>query len=307
MSSKRNPISRSSRIRVGITIGDPSGIGPLITRDAVKSLKGEADFVIIGDPLSIDAKVFPPGKANASSGLASVKYIDAGISMIKKKEIDCLVTCPVSKEAINLAGIEFKGHTEYLADAFGVKNCVMMLLNSSLRFSLLTRHVPLSRVSGALNRRQIGLDSRITCRYLKNLFGISKPRLVFCGINPHASDNGIIGEEEDRIVMPVVKSLKKLRSISVEGPVSADIAVLRAYRGEFDCVMAAYHDQALIPLKLSGGDTGVNITLGLPFVRTSPLHGTAFDIALKPEKARPDSLISAIRLAIKCASFRRKA
>jgi len=307
MSSKRNPTSKSSRIRVGLTIGDPSGIGPIITKNAVKFLKGIADFVIIGDPCGIDRGVFPPGKINPASGLASLSYIDEGINLIKKKEIDCLVTCPVSKEAINLGGVKFSGHTEYLAQAFGVKDYVMMLLNSELRFSLITRHIPLNRVAGSITKRDIYRTTQITCAYLKTIFSIKRPRIVFCGVNPHASDNGVIGKEEETLFKPVINKLRRNLSARFDGPLSADIAILKAYRKEYDCVMAAYHDQALIPLKLGGKDSGVNITLGLPFVRTSPLHGTAFDIVLKPQLARPDSLIAAIKLAVKCTSSQKKA
>ena len=307
MSLRKNLTSKSSRIKVGITIGDPSGIGPIITKQAVKSLRGIADFVVIGDLNGVGSKTFVPGKINPASGAASLTYLDTAIDLIRKKRIDCLVTCPVSKEAINLAGIRFIGHTEYLAKAFGRKDYVMMLLNSKLKFSLITRHIPLNKVSKALTCAEIERTTKITCAYLEKFFAIKKPRLVFCGVNPHASDNGIIGAEEKTVFNPVIKKLKNDLCCRIDGPVSADIAVLKAFRGEYDCVMAAYHDQALIPLKLSGSDSGVNITLGLPFVRTSPLHGTAFDIALKPHRASPDSLIAAIKLAVKCASFQRRA
>ncbi|MCX5710562.1 MAG: 4-hydroxythreonine-4-phosphate dehydrogenase PdxA, partial [Candidatus Omnitrophica bacterium] len=216
------------------------------------------------------------------------------------------VTCPVSKEAINLAGIRFQGHTEYLARSFKVKSYVMMLLNQELKFSLITRHIPLKEVPGVLSSKMIFDNARVTLSGLRKLFAIIRPRLVFCGLNPHASDNGIIGKEELELIRPAIKKIKKELRISIDGPLSADVAISKAYAKDYDCVMAMYHDQALIPLKLTGNNSGVNLTLGLPFVRTSPLHGTAFDIAARPERACPDSLIEAIKLAIKCASNLKK-
>ncbi|MCX5710290.1 MAG: 4-hydroxythreonine-4-phosphate dehydrogenase PdxA [Candidatus Omnitrophica bacterium] len=306
MTSKINPTSRSSRIRVGITIGDPAGIGPVITEKAINRLKDLADFVIIGSLDKTDRRKFPAGIVSCAAGRASLQYLDNAIDLIKNKKIDCLVTCPVSKEAINLAGFRFQGHTEYLARAFGAKNYVMMLLNQELKFSLITRHIPLNKVSGALNSKMILDNVRVTLSGLRRLFAIKKPRLVFCGLNPHASDNGVIGREESVLIRPAIKKIERELRISIDGPLSADVAVSKAYAKEYDCVMAMYHDQALIPLKLTGKYSGVNLTLGLPFVRTSPLHGTAFDIASRPERASPDSLIEAIKLAIKCASNLKK-
>ena len=145
-------------------------------------------------------------------------------------------------------------------------------------------------------------------RGLKSLFLIKRPRIVVCGVNPHASDNGVIGTEEQRVIIPAIKNLKKKsKGATITGPLSADVAISCAAKGIFDCVVAIYHDQALIPLKLTDFNSGVNLTLGLPFVRTSPLHGTAFDIANEPALANPNSLIAAIKLAIKCTLNRRKA
>ena len=147
-----------------------------------------------------------------------------------------------------------------------------------------------------------------TAKGLRSLFLINKPRLVVCGVNPHASDNGVIGTEEQKIIAPAIRSLsKKLNNAILSGVAGADVAISRAVKGGFDCVIAAYHDQALIALKLTGFDSGVNLTLGLPFVRTSPLHGVAFDIARKPALANPNSLIAAIKLAIKCTLNQKKA
>jgi len=326
------------KIRVGITMGDPAGIGPAIILKGLKKLKGLADFVVIGDkwvfsqlpgprcqsfdrlrihrriPSGIEGlpgikfidlnnvahKNFSFGKTKAEYGRASVEYLDKAIEFIKNKEIDCLVTCPVSKEAINLAGFDkFAGHTEYLAARTNTKCFAMMLLNKKLRFTLVTRHIPLKDVPSELDTGKIYKTVLLTHRSLKELFLIKNPRMAVCGLNPHASDNGLLGEEENRIIKPALTRLGK-RFKNVDGPLSADIAVLRAAQKKYDCVVAMYHDQALIPLKISGAYTGVNLTLGLRFIRTSPLHGTAFDIARNPTLANPASLIEAIKLAIRC-------
>jgi 4-hydroxythreonine-4-phosphate dehydrogenase len=244
----------------------------------------------------------------AKYGKASLEYLDKAIELIKNKEIDCLVTCPVSKEAINLAGFRsFRGHTEYIARATGVKDFAMMLLNKRLRISLATRHIPLQEVSLQLDRNKIYKTILLTYKSLKELFCIKKPRLVVCGLNPHASDNGVIGKEENRIIKPMLTELRnRIKDVRIDGPEPAEIGILKAAQKRYDCVIAMYHDQALIPLKLSGGYTGVNLTLGLKFVRTSPLHGTAFDIAHKYALADPASLIDAIVLAIKCTLNQKK-
>jgi 4-hydroxythreonine-4-phosphate dehydrogenase len=367
MNLKSNPTLKSSKIRVGLTIGDPAGIGPAITLKALKILKAKADFTVIGDsfvlakaakilkitpaqvklldtstaskfrlegrskqkPLSINPeqalgfglgrvgwidlnnvpeKKFNFGCLNAQNGKASLEYLNVALELLKANKIDCLVTCPISKAAINLAGAKFSGHTEYLAKKTGRKDLVMMLINDRLKFSLLTRHIRLRDVSRALTRKNIEDNILNTVKGLKNLFLIRKPKLVICGVNPHASDNGLIGSEEQEIIIPIIKSLnKKISGAVIGGLLSADVAISQAAGGKFDCVVAPYHDQALIALKLTGFDSGVNLTLGLPFVRTSPLHGVAFDIAGKPVLANPASLIAAIKLAIKCTLNQKKA
>jgi 4-hydroxythreonine-4-phosphate dehydrogenase len=321
MNSKTKPISRSTRIRLGLTIGDPSGIGPAITLKAVNKLKGLADFVVIGDkwvfdhPIStrfidlnnIPHKNFSFGKVKAEYGKASIEYLDKALELLNDKEIDCLVTAPISKEAINLAGFNYAGHTEYFLKQTGATEVVMMLLNDKLRFSLVTRHIPINKVSTNLTKTKLYNHILSTYQSLRDIFGIKNPRLVVCGLNPHASDNGLIGDEENAIIKPTLNKIKRDINADISGPLSSDVAILKAYRGDYDCVIAMYHDQALIPLKLTGPDTGVNLTLGLPFIRTSPLHGTAFDIAGKPRSADPGSLIAAIKLAVKCASHLKKA
>jgi 4-hydroxythreonine-4-phosphate dehydrogenase len=316
------------KVRVGITIGDPSGIGPAITCQALKKLTGLAEFVVIGDKWvfhkaaralgqkipdlifvdldNIRHKAFRFGKVKAEFGRASIEYLDKALELIANNRIDCLVTGPISKEAVKLAGFRYRGHTEYFAERTNTKDPVMMLLNNQLRFALVTRHIPLKEVPQALNKEKLTITISLTWQFLKKSFLINCPRLVVCGLNPHASDNGLIGKEENRIIKPVIKLLSK-KFKSLDGPRSADVAIYQAGQGRYDCVIALYHDQALIPLKLTGADTGTNITLGIPFIRTSPLHGTAFDISNNPRAANPRSLISAIKLAILCASNQKKA
>ena len=314
MKSRRNPISKYTKVRVGITIGDPAGIGPIVTKKAVNRLRGLADFVVIGDSSlfegmkgcqAVNAGKIKTGKINrgivrAEYGRASLAYLDRAIELLKNNEIDCLVTCPVSKEAVNKAGFEFLGHTEYLADKFRSKYYVMLLLNRYLKFSLATRHTPLKDVAAGLNKENLKRNILLTYNALKELFLIREPRIAVCGLNPHASDNGIIGDEENKIIKPLIARLRAGAILHLEGPFSADAAIARALRGCYDCLIAMYHDQALIPLKLTQRFAGANMTLGLPFIRTSPLHGTAFDIASQPLQANPASLIEAIRLAVRC-------
>lgn len=308
-------------------MGDPAGIGPAITMKAINKLKGLADFVVIGDKWvfsrvpgagcrvsgvkfidlnNVAHKNFKFGKVKAEYGRASVEYLDKALELVKNNEIHCLVTCPVSKEAINLAGFDnFSGHTEYLAARTNIKYFVMMLLNKKLKISLVTRHIPLKDVSSRLNPDKIYQTILLTYRSLKELFLIKNPRIAVCGLNPHASDNGLFGGEENKIIRPALMRLKEIIR-NVDGPLPADIAVLKTAQKKYDCVIAMYHDQALIPLKLLDGYRGVNLTLGLWFIRTSPLHGTAFDIAGKFNLANPTSLIEAIRLAVRCTLNQKK-
>jgi 4-hydroxythreonine-4-phosphate dehydrogenase len=279
----------------------------LVLAQAAKLLKIAPAPVKFIDLDNVREKKFNFGSLNAQNGAACLEYLDVALKLLKNNKIDCLVTCPISKEAISLAGSEFSGHTEYLASRTGCLDPVMMLLNDKLKFSLLTRHVRLQDVPRMLTRELLAHNILSTVKGLKSLFLIKKPRLVVCGVNPHASDNGVIGTEERHIIIPAIESLnKKLSPVAIGKVLGADLAIAAAARGEFDCVIAAYHDQALIALKLTGFDSGVNLTLGLPFARTSPLHGTAFDLASRPVLANPNSLIAAIKLAIKCTLNRRK-
>lgn len=319
------------KIRCAITMGDPSGIGPEVIAKALAMprIRRLADFTIIGDKWvarkyeskkarkyesrkvkfidlhNVPRNGFQFGKVKAEYGLAALGYLDRAITLIKDKEIDCLVTAPVHKEAISLSRREFSGHTGYLAQAFKSQDIRMMLFNRKIKVILLTQHIPLKDVPKNIRTR--GILKTILCAdaNLKNLFGIRRPRIAVCGLNPHASDNGIIGNEEKEKIIPAIEAAKR-RKIKVEGPYPADTIFNQAVSGKYSCVLCMYHDQGLIPLKLTDFSHTVNITLGLPFTRTSCGHGTAFDIAGK-NKADPRSFVRAIETAVQCAINLRKA
>lgn len=321
-------MSRLCRIKAGITIGDPSGIGPAITVKALNKLAGRADFVVIGDCRvlerikgfrsllknkvkivdlnNVSRKGFRFGEIRQDYGKASIEYLDKSLKLLNDKEIDCLITCPISKDSINRAGFKYNGHTEYFIAKTKTKDVQMMLLNKYLKFTLVTRHLSLQEVSRSLSIDSICRATLATWKSLKEIFGIRFPKVAICALNPHASDNGLLGSEESRVIKPAFERLKKKIS-PIFGPIPADTAIKEAFNGKFDALIAMYHDQALIPLKLTGADSGVNITLGLNFIRTSPLHGTAFDIAGNIKYADPKSLISAIGLALKCVLNQRRA
>mgnify|MGYP002682217567 CR=1 FL=1 len=308
-------------------MGDPSGIGPAITVKALNKLADRADFTLIGDSrilekikgfksllkskvkvISLDnvkVKGFKFGQVRGEYGKASFEYLEKSLELLRNKDIECLITSPVSKDAITRAGIKFSGHTEYFINRTGARHAQMMLLNRYLKFTLATRHISLNRIAKVIDKELIYRTALVTYNSLRMIFAIPTPKIAICGLNPHASDNALFGIEEKNIITPALNKLKKKIKF-IFGPLPADTAIQKAFKGEFNALIAMYHDQALIPLKLTGYDSGVNITLGLNFIRTSPLHGTAFDIAVDYKSANPNSLISAINLALKCALNQRK-
>jgi 4-hydroxythreonine-4-phosphate dehydrogenase len=320
-------------VKIGITMGDPAGIGPeIIAKALTKSrINRLTKFLIIGDRWVFDKATRPQGhkvisiefidvknvprknfrfgKVRPEFGQAAMEYLRMAVELIKGGEIDCLVTAPISKQAINLAGYKYNGHTEFLAKVFSRKkqDLVMMLLNKYLKISLVTRHLALNKISSALDKQAIYKTIMITYNALRDYFAINKPRICVAAINPHAGENGLLGKEEIRLISPAIKRVSRIKNIA--GPLPADTAFSAARRGKFNAVVAMYHDQALIPLKILDFDSGVNLTLGLDFVRTSPLHGTGFDIAGK-DVANPASLIAAINTAVECTRnlkrFRKK-
>lgn len=245
---------------------------------------------------------FSFGKERATYGKASVDYIEKAYELVKANIADCMVTAPINKSAIKKAGFKFPGHTEYFASLQGAKKFVMMLVGGLLRVSLVTRHIPISEVPKNLTSKDIADTIEITLNALRTDFNIPKPKIGVCALNPHSGEGGIFGKEEIRIIAPAVK---KFRKANVVGPIPADAIFYDAYRGKFDSVICLYHDQGLIPLKMIARDSGVNVTLGLGFVRTSPDHGTAFDIAGKG-KASSRSMEMAIRLAVSMVMNRKK-
>jgi 4-hydroxythreonine-4-phosphate dehydrogenase len=301
---------------VGVTMGDPSGIGPEIIAKAINKLaiSQKIKFLLIGDRFifskflkhlpkncqildlnNVPKKNFCFGKKNRIYGKASFEYLELATSLIKAKEIDSLVTAPISKEAISLAGFKWPGHTEYLAQAFKVKQFAMMFVADKLKVSLVTRHIPLRKVSQSLNVDKIYQTVCLSHEWLSKYFRIKNPKIAVCALNPHAGEEGILGGEEGLIIKPAVKRAQ-MKFKNIFGPFPSDTVFLA--RNKFDCIVAMYHDQALIPLKTLFPNRAVNLTIGLPFVRTSPCHGTAFDIAGK-NLANPTSMIEAIKLAVK--------
>lgn len=319
---------------IAITMGDPAGIGPEVVLKALadEAVRSACRPVVFGDAaalaeaarmlgLGADWDVLSSaaemrresaraavvslagvsegllfaGEATREGGEACLCYIRAAAQATREGAAAALVTAPISKEAIGLAGCPFAGHTDLLADLCGAENHVMMLAGGPLRVALVTHHIRLSDVPRALTSDAIVTTARITGDALRRYFGVSAPRLAICGLNPHASDGGRFGDEEQRLIAPAVAALRR-EGTDARGPVPPDTCFRRASRGEFDAVVAMYHDQGLIPLKLIAFEEAVNITLGLPIIRTSPSHGTAYDIAGQGA-ASPTSMIAAIVLA----------
>ncbi|MEW6170767.1 MAG: 4-hydroxythreonine-4-phosphate dehydrogenase PdxA, partial [Candidatus Omnitrophota bacterium] len=249
-------------------------------------------------------KKIPIAKINSFSGKASVEYLDIAVKLLKDKIIDCLVTAPINKEAVKRAGFRYSGHTEYLKDKFNAKHIAMMFVAKNLRLSLVTRHIPLKEVPRKINTKNIEEATTLLYHALKKSFGIKNPKIAICALNPHASDNGLLGKEENRVIIPAIKKLK-LKFKNISGPLPADSAFKEAIKNKIDGLLCMYHDQAMIPIKLYAPKDAVNITLGLDFVRTSPAHGTAFNIA-GCNCADPSSMIAAIKLAIQCTKNLKK-
>lgn len=326
--------SHSNKKLVVISSGDPAGIGPeiIIKSLAESSIFRRITPLVIGDCKvfrkttriintsfdlitsksatgacvkentvnfididNVSFKKFRFGATDKDYGKAAMEYLSLGVDIVAKNKGSSLVTAPISKESINMAGYKYKGHTEYLADRTGSKNVTMMLIGGGLRVSLVTRHIQLKDVAKSINTRIIASTIENTYYALKNIFKIKFPTVGVAALNPHAGEGGLLGNEEKDIILPAIKSFKR-SLIGLSGPYPSDTLFYKAYKGDFDAVVCMYHDQGLIPLKMIAFETGVNLTIGLPFVRTSPDHGTAFDIAGKGI-ANPASMIQAIKLA----------
>lgn len=286
---------------IAITVGDPSGIGPEIAIKAARDPRVVAVCrpVLYGPHTPEALKPFPVGQLDAGSARAAYDAIVEATADAQSGTVGAIVTAPISKEALSLAGYEWKGHTDLLAHLCGATQVAMMFWSERLRVVLATVHIPLSEVPGALTRERVRDVATLTARSLPN-FGISAPKLAMAGLNPHAGEHGVMGDEEDRVIRPALADARAA-GVDIEGPFPGDTVFVRAARGEFDAVVACYHDQGLIPVKLIAFGRAVNVTLGLPIVRTSVDHGTAFDIAGKGI-ADEGSLVEAILLAARLAS-----
>lgn len=242
-----------------------------------------------------DENLIAPGKPEKNSAERATTYLEVAVEILADEIADAVCTGPICKDNMSREAFPFPGQTEFFADACNVKHPVMMLVGGGLRVSLVTIHLPLAKVPRALNRKAVTGTIQTTHDALVEDFGIAKPRIAVCGLNPHAGENGRFGNEEKKVIEPGIKAARK-KGIDVDGPLSGDTVFHHAKEGRYDAVVAMYHDQGLIPVKTLAFHEGVNMTLGLPVVRTSPDHGTAFDIAGKNE-ASPDAMIHALRLA----------
>ena len=318
---------------IGITMGDPNGIGPeiILKLHNNKRIWSFCLPLVIGDIevlekysriLGIKSKLSPlkhinkkeiepnkltvlnqecfdienlnPGKVQPTCGRASATYIKEAVRLALAKRIDAITTAPISKEALNRAGFPYPGHTEFLGKLTKTKNFTMMFVGGDVRVALVTTHTPLKDVPEAIKKEKVFKTIMITANGLKS-FGIKNPKIAVCALNPHGGEGGIFGKEEKKEILPAVLKAKK-NGYNVWGPFSADTLFYQAPCRKFDAVVSMYHDQGLIPIKIKGLGRSVNITLGLPIIRTSVDHGTGFDIAGKGI-ANPASLFEALRFA----------
>ncbi|MBW1715088.1 MAG: 4-hydroxythreonine-4-phosphate dehydrogenase PdxA [Deltaproteobacteria bacterium] len=327
---------------IAITMGDPAGIGPeiiskgllgddiyqvcrpLVLGDmdaltVVSKTIGSLPFQLISTPLEVIGRPgkIPvmsvsnlredsciPGQPTVAGGKAMVEYIVKAVELTKSSQVSAMVTCPINKELMHRAGYKFDGHTELLAHLTHTEDYVMMLAGERLRVSLVTVHCALREVPQRLNKALIVKTITITYRALERDFSITRPRVAVASLNPHAGESGLFGLEDERIVKPAVEAVRD-GGLLVDGPLPADTIFYHASNGRYDAVVAMYHDQGLIPLKLLHFSEAVNITLGLPIIRTSVDHGTAYDIAGK-DMADPSSLVAAIKMAARIAEARKR-
>jgi 4-hydroxythreonine-4-phosphate dehydrogenase len=288
------------RPRIGITAGDPAGIGPEIAAKAAEDegIRGICEPVLYGPVTSREVAAFERGRVTAAAGRAAYDAIVRAVEDARAGRIDAIATAPINKEAFALAELPWPGHTDLLAHLTGARRVAMMFYTEALRVVLATVHVPLREVSDVLTQARLEDTIELSASELPR-FGLPSPRLAVAGLNPHAGEHGLLGHEEDDVLAPAIAACVA-RGIDVRGPFPADTLFNRAMKGEFDAVVACYHDQGLIPVKLVAFGRAVNVTLGLPIIRTSVDHGTAFDIAGQGI-ADPSSMIEAIRLAARLA------
>ncbi len=319
---------------VALSCGEPAGIGPEIAAKAWQALGTDLPFFWIGDPRHLPSGTatnvietpcetaaaaatglpvlrhdFPapvtPGQPVAENADQVVAAIRRGVDLVLAGDASSLCTAPISKKVlVDWAGFAFPGHTEYLAHLCGVDHVVMLLASEELKVVPATIHIPLRAVPTALNAESLERTLRTTHAAMIRDFGHVRPRMAVSGLNPHAGEGGVLGTEDDAVIAPVLDRLRA-EGFEIAGPLPADTMFHAAARATYDVAVAMYHDQALIPIKTLAFDSGVNVTLGLPFVRTSPDHGTAFGIAGQG-RANPSSLIEALKLAHRMAAVRAK-
>jgi 4-hydroxythreonine-4-phosphate dehydrogenase len=316
-------MSRVPQQPLALTVGDPAGIGPEVVLRAlaspdrppvavrvygpIASLRERAARFGLPEPTRLDVETVDVplasevvlGVVSAAAGRAAAESVLRAARDARRRKVRALVTAPLNKESLAAAGYAWPGHTEMLAEAAGVSNVAMMFVGGGLRVALLTIHLPLRAVADALTTAEVVRVVRLVDRELPR-FRAAGRRVALCGLNPHAGEGGRFGDEEQRVFAPAVRQLRE-EGLDVHGPFPADSLFARAARGEFDAVVAAYHDQGLIPVKLLAFGRAVNVTLGLPFVRTSVDHGTGFDIVEKGV-ADPGSLVEAMRVAVDLAT-----
>jgi 4-hydroxythreonine-4-phosphate dehydrogenase len=294
-------MSRSTtKPRIGITLGDCAGIGPEIVELALKSgrVPDSTEYVVLGRQPNCK-----PGEPTSETARAAAAALEEAVTLARRGDLEAIVTGPVHKARMYEVGFRFPGQTEFFGERCGVKDFAMCLTGGKLTVALVTAHVPLCKVPRALNQSEIVRVGLLLDEFVRSR-GKNGPRIAVAGLNPHAGESGKLGAEEIEIIAPAVQELQSRiedGESKIVGPVSPDTVFHRAIEGEFDAVLCMYHDQGLIPLKLHAFHSGVNVTLGLPFPRTSPDHGTAFEIAGKGI-ARPDSMIAAINLAVELAA-----
>ena len=283
--------------RVAVTVGDPAGIGPEVAAKAAadRRVLDVCEPVLYGPP---HGTPFAPGVLSAPAGRAAYDVIVRAVADAQRGDVQAIATAPVNKEAFRLAGLEWSGHTDLLAHLTGSQHVAMMFYSEVLRVVLATVHIPLAAVPRALTQASLDATISLTAHELPR-FGIARPRIAVAGLNPHAGEHGLFGDEEQTAITPAIEACRG-RGVDVSGPYPADTVFVRARRGDFDVVVACYHDQGLIPVKLVAFGQAVNVTLGLPIIRTSVDHGTAFDIA-GTGVADPESMITAVLLAAKLA------
>jgi 4-hydroxythreonine-4-phosphate dehydrogenase len=297
--------------RLAITLGDPRGIGPEITARALAAAPPAAEITLVGaeDQIAeipaarrLGVGTWGMGSGERADDRARViragrlagHAVETAVKLALQGEVDAIVTAPAHKHALHLAGFPYPGHTEWLAKLAGDVEVAMMLASPELRVVLVTTHVPFRDVPALLTVDRVTRTGRITTRALQEWFGIASPRLAVCAVNPHAGESGLFGDEEERVLRPAAEAL------GAAGPLPADTVFVRALRGEFDAVLAPYHDVGMTAIKVAAFGRAVNVTLGLPFPRTSPDHGTALDIA-GTGRADPSSMREAIELAARLA------